>query len=74
VSHLAYAVEAADVRTVVIDGHVVVQDRVLLTADDTEIKRRVRELPRRDPCRVVLSRLAGVARPVGESRRSEIPD
>jgi hypothetical protein len=47
VSHLAYAVEAADVRTVVIDGHVVVQDRVLLTADDTEIKRRVRELATR---------------------------
>jgi 5-methylthioadenosine/S-adenosylhomocysteine deaminase len=47
VSHLAYAVEAADVRTVVIEGHVVVQDRVLLTADDAEIRRRVRELATR---------------------------
>jgi 5-methylthioadenosine/S-adenosylhomocysteine deaminase len=47
VSHLAYAVEAADIRTVVIDGHIVVQDRVLRTADDTEIKRRVRELATR---------------------------
>ena len=46
-SHLGCAVEAADVRSVVIDGHVVVQDRVLLTADDTEIKRRVRELATR---------------------------
>src|SRR5262249_33266336 len=47
VSHLAYAVEAADVRTVVIDGRLVLQDRVLLTADDSEIKRRVRELATR---------------------------
>jgi 5-methylthioadenosine/S-adenosylhomocysteine deaminase len=47
VSHLAYAVEAADVRTVMIDGRFVVRDRVLLTADDTEIKRRVRELATR---------------------------
>ncbi len=44
VSHLAYAVEAADVRTVLVDGRVVVRDRALLTADDAEIRRRVREL------------------------------
>jgi 5-methylthioadenosine/S-adenosylhomocysteine deaminase len=44
VSHLAYAVEAADVRTVLVDGRVVVRDRVLVTADDAAIRRRVREL------------------------------
>jgi 5-methylthioadenosine/S-adenosylhomocysteine deaminase len=44
VSHLAYAVEAADVRTVLVEGRVVVRDRALVTADDAEIRRRVREL------------------------------
>ena len=44
VSHLAYAVEAADVRTVLVDGRVVVRDRALLTADDAQMRRRVREL------------------------------
>jgi 5-methylthioadenosine/S-adenosylhomocysteine deaminase len=55
VSHLAYAVEAADVRTVVVDGHVVLQDRALLTADTAEIRRTVRELATR------IGRLGGVA-------------
>src|SRR4030095_11437052 len=44
VSHLAYAVEAADVRTVLVEGRVVVRDRVLVTSDDAEIRSRVREL------------------------------
>jgi len=44
VSHLAYAVEAADVRTVIIDGRVVLRDGVLTTADEREIRRQVRAL------------------------------
>jgi 5-methylthioadenosine/S-adenosylhomocysteine deaminase len=43
-SHLAYAAAAADVRTVVIDGRIVLRDRVLTTADEEEIRRRVRAL------------------------------
>jgi 5-methylthioadenosine/S-adenosylhomocysteine deaminase len=42
VSHLAYAAAAADVRTVLIDGRVVLEDRKLLTMDEVEIRRRVR--------------------------------
>ncbi len=44
VSHLAYAVEAADVRTVLVEGRIVVQDRRLVTADEAEIRREVRAL------------------------------
>jgi 5-methylthioadenosine/S-adenosylhomocysteine deaminase len=41
VSHLAYAVEATDVRTVIVDGRIVLRDRVLTTADEREIRRQV---------------------------------
>jgi len=44
VSHLAYAIEAADVRTVIVDGRLVIDDGILVTADDGEIRRRVRAL------------------------------
>jgi 5-methylthioadenosine/S-adenosylhomocysteine deaminase len=44
VSHLAYAVEAADVRTVLVDGRVVVRDRRLVTADEAALRREVRSL------------------------------
>ncbi len=44
VSHLAYAVETSNVRTVIIDGRIVLRDGVLATADEREIRRRVREL------------------------------
>ncbi len=43
-SHLAYAVHASDVRTVVIDGQVVMRDRRLLTLDEGEIIARAREM------------------------------
>ena len=39
-SHLAYAVEAADVRTVVIDGRIVLRHGVLATADERDIRRQ----------------------------------
>ena len=44
VSHLAYAIESADVRTVLVDGRIIVADGALVTADDAEIRRRVCEL------------------------------
>lgn len=44
VSHLAYAVEAADVRTVLVEGRVVLEEGTLMSADETEIRTRVREL------------------------------
>lgn len=37
-SHLVYTTKASDVRTVVIDGKVVMRDRKLLTLDETRIK------------------------------------
>ena len=39
-SHLVYAAKAADVRTVVINGRVVMRDLRLLTLDEAAIKRR----------------------------------
>jgi len=46
VSHLAYAVEASDVRTVLVDGRLVVRDGRLVTGDEVEIRRQVRALAR----------------------------
>lgn len=46
-SQLIYAASGADVRTVLIAGQVVVQDRRLLTLDVTEAMARVREYARR---------------------------
>ena len=43
-SLLAYSVEAADVRTVIVDGRIVLRDGVLTTADEREIRRQVRTL------------------------------
>jgi 5-methylthioadenosine/S-adenosylhomocysteine deaminase len=44
VSHLAYATAAADVRTVLIDCQVVLEDGKLLTLDEGEVRRQVRAL------------------------------
>ena len=41
-SHLVYATKAADVRTVVIEGRVVMRERRLLTLDEVSIKRDAR--------------------------------
>jgi cytosine/adenosine deaminase-related metal-dependent hydrolase len=46
VSHLAYAVEAADVRTVLVDGRIVVREGKLTTADEAEIRSQVRAVAR----------------------------
>ena len=43
-SHLVYAAHASDVRTVIIDGCVVMRDRELLTLDEGEIFARAREV------------------------------
>lgn len=43
-SHLVYAVKAADVRTVIVNGRIVVRDRQLTTVDVSEVMTRAREL------------------------------
>ncbi len=52
-SSLVYNMQPADVRTVIIDGQVVMRDRELLTVDESEVISVVREqmkrLSRRDP-------------------------
>ena len=40
-SHLVYAARASDVRTVIIEGQLVLQDRVIQTIDETEVFQRV---------------------------------
>jgi 5-methylthioadenosine/S-adenosylhomocysteine deaminase len=46
-SHLVYATKASDVRTVVIEGRVVMRDRRLLTLNETVIKQKARALRER---------------------------
>jgi 5-methylthioadenosine/S-adenosylhomocysteine deaminase len=46
-SHLVYAVGRDDVDTVVINGQVVMQDRELLTLDETDAIAQVREIAAR---------------------------
>ncbi len=41
-SHLVYATKASDVRTVVIEGRIVMRDRRLLTLNEADVKRRAR--------------------------------
>lgn len=43
-SHLAYAANGTDVDTVIINGKVVMENRRLLTLDETEIMQKVREI------------------------------
>jgi len=43
-SHLVYAVNKADVRTVLINGRVVMRERELLTLDEEAVKARAREV------------------------------
>jgi 5-methylthioadenosine/S-adenosylhomocysteine deaminase len=46
-SHLVYATKAGDVRTVVIEGRVVMRDRRLLTLDETAVKQKARAIRER---------------------------
>jgi len=46
-SHIVYAAGGSDVRTVIIDGRVVMEDRRLLTIDEDEAMARVREIAER---------------------------
>jgi 5-methylthioadenosine/S-adenosylhomocysteine deaminase len=47
VSNLVYAAQAADVRTVIIDGRIVMEDRVILTFDEEQAKAQVRRFQER---------------------------
>lgn len=46
-SHLVYATKASDVRTVIVDGRVLMRDRRLLTLDEAAIRREARQWQRR---------------------------
>ncbi|MDT5261912.1 MAG: 5-methylthioadenosine/S-adenosylhomocysteine deaminase, partial [Acidobacteriota bacterium] len=46
-SHLVYATKASDVRTVVIEGRVVMRDRRLLTLNEPLIKQKARAIRER---------------------------
>lgn len=46
-SHLVYALKSSDVRTVIIDGKVVMEDRRMLTLDESEILAQAREYQKR---------------------------
>jgi 5-methylthioadenosine/S-adenosylhomocysteine deaminase len=41
-SDLVYATKASDVRTVIVEGRVIMRDRRLLTLDEDDIKARAR--------------------------------
>jgi 5-methylthioadenosine/S-adenosylhomocysteine deaminase len=59
-SHLVYATKAADVRTVVIEGRVVMRDRRLLTLNEELIKQKARAIRER------VSRSLSALRPIAE--------
>ncbi len=46
-SHLVYALKASDVNTVIIDGRMVMEDRRMLTLDESEILTKAREYKKR---------------------------
>jgi len=46
-SHIVYAAGGSDVKTVIIDGRIVMEDRRLLTIDENEAMARVREIAER---------------------------
>jgi 5-methylthioadenosine/S-adenosylhomocysteine deaminase len=46
-SHLVYAVKGAHVRTVVVDGKVVVRDRKMTTLDENKVMEKAREIQKR---------------------------
>ncbi|HST52074.1 MAG TPA: amidohydrolase [Pyrinomonadaceae bacterium] len=60
-SNLVYATKASDVRTVVIEGRVIMRDRRLLTLDEELIKRKARDYRER------ISRSLSALLPAGNS-------
>ncbi len=46
VSHLVYAADSQDVRTVIVDGQVIMEERQVLTLNEVAIKRKAREIAR----------------------------
>ncbi len=46
-SHLVYAIKGAHVRTVVVDGRVVVRDRKMTTLDEGKVMEKAREIQKR---------------------------
>jgi 5-methylthioadenosine/S-adenosylhomocysteine deaminase len=61
-SHLVYATKADDVRTVVVEGRVIMRDRRLLTLDEKDIKARARIFRER-----ILQSLAPSNSPTGKN-------
>jgi 5-methylthioadenosine/S-adenosylhomocysteine deaminase len=59
-SHLVYATKASDVRTVVIEGRVVMRDRRLLTLNEALIKQKARALRER------VSRSLSALKPIAD--------
>jgi 5-methylthioadenosine/S-adenosylhomocysteine deaminase len=46
-SHLVYAIKGANVRTVLVDGRVVVRDRKMMTVDEAKVMEKAREIQKR---------------------------
>jgi 5-methylthioadenosine/S-adenosylhomocysteine deaminase len=46
-SALAYAAQAADVRTTIVDGHVLMHERTLTTLDEAEVYHHIAEIAAR---------------------------
>ena len=46
-SHLVYAIKGAHVRTVVVDGRIVVRDRKMTTLDERAVMKKAREIQKR---------------------------
>ena len=56
-SHLVYAVRGSDVRTVIVNGRLVVRDREILTVDEAEVMERARAFG--DRVREVMAAVGG---------------
>ena len=46
-SHLVYAIKGGNVRTVVVDGRVIVRDRKMTTLDEQAVMKKAREIQKR---------------------------
>jgi 5-methylthioadenosine/S-adenosylhomocysteine deaminase len=64
-SQLVYATKADDVNTVIVEGHVLMRDRKLLTLNEVEIKGRARAFRER-----ILQSLAPAATSSGQAGKS----